>query len=290
MTVDGCRSLGAGKGEMVQAQVIGSFHETFEAKDFRPRYERVHFLLSKFPLKDFEQDTSSCNVCTLCDLLKESQASEQELLAFLRKIQALEVDGHWFILEFGFRDSILNQILNLIEEKAWNWNRFSQKDCLEILSSLFPTLALTHVLSVYCEPIDDQNVTLNEEIICVYHAECLLRPVRKFSYFEFLEVWQQSVPLGMQTKPSQLLTMSIKDMSSSPPSIWYFPEERLDSQPYERLVQLFLEKERWTEDEINPFLSSLETSKVSINSILLRFTRSSLDPSGIKMFSLRKTL
>ena len=276
------------KGDLVEAGVIGSFHETFEAKEFRPKYERVHFLLNKFPLKDTDQNPSG-NVYTFCDLLKESQASEQELLAYLRIIQALEVDGNWYILEYPLRDSILNQVLNLIEEKDWNWLGFPRLSCLEILSSIFPTFALEHVLSLYCTQIDDQTATLNEELICIYHAECLLKPVRKFSYYEFLDIWQQSVPLGMQTKPSQLLTLSIKDMSSSPPSIWYFPETRLSSQPYERLVELFREKERWTEDEIFPFLSSLETSKISVNSILLRYTRSSLDLNREKYFSLRKT-
>ena len=278
-----------GKEDLIQAEVIGSFHETFEAKEFNPKYERIHFLLNKFPLKDIGPSPSSVNVYTFCDLLKESQASEQELLAYLHKIQALEVNGHWCILEYPLRDSILNQVLNLIEEKDWDWYGFPRLDCLEILSSLFPTFALEHVLSLYVKPIDDQSVSLNEEMVCVYHAECLLKPVIKFSYFEFLEIWQQAVPLGMQTKPSQLLTMSVRDMSSSSPSIWYFPEERLDSQPYDRLVQLFRVKERWTEDEIIPFLSSLETSKVSVNSIMLRFTRSSLDPTGTKYFSLRKT-
>ena len=94
----------------------------------------------------------------------------------------------------------------------------------------------------------------------------------------------------MHTKPEHLLTLSIKDFSSTPPSIWYFPEERLHFQPYERLFQLFSEKDKWTEDEISPFLISLETSKITVSSILDRYTRVSFaGVSKNKFYSLKKT-
>ncbi|KAI6651582.1 Sister chromatid cohesion protein DCC1 [Oopsacas minuta] len=279
----------SGREELLHAKVISSFHETFEMKEFRPKYERTHALLNKHPFECIEQESTLEDCYTFSELLKESQASEGELLIYLKKIQALEIDTHWRVLEYSFRDSIIFQILNLIEENEWDWRGFPWKICLEMLSPLFPKFILEHVLCIYGRHIDDQRMSLDEELVCMFHAECLLKPVRKFAYSEFLEIWQQSVPLGMQTNSTQLLAISIADMSSSPPSIWYFPEERLNSQPYERLAQLFREKDKWTEDEIRPFLITLETAKTSVSSILLHCTRSSLDVNRKKCYSLKKT-
>lgn len=278
--------------EFVYVEVVCSFHETLELKESRPKYERTRVLLNKHPFvgAEHENDTAKDTTCTFSHLLNETQASEGELKVYLVKIQALEIGCHWRVLGDSFRDSVLIQILSLIEEKDWDWHEFPWLTCLEVLSSIFPKFILEHVLRMYCKFTGKEKMSLDEDLICKFHAECLLKPVRKFSFSEFQEIWQQSVPSGMYTKPEHLLTLSIKDFSSTPPSIWFFPEERLHFQPYERLFQLFREKDKWTEDEIIPFLTSLETSKITVSSILDRYTRCSFDGASKNTFySLKKT-
>ena len=278
--------------ESIHAEVVSSFHETLELKESRPKYERTRVLLNKHPFVGVEHENESATdtTNTFSHLLNETQASEGELKVYLTKIQALEIGGFWRVLGDSFRDSVLIQILSLIEEKDWDWHKFPWQTCLEILSSISPKFILEHVVHIYGKFIDKETVSLDEDLICKFHAECLLKPVRKFSFSEFQEIWQQSVPSGMHTKPEHLLTLSIKDFSSTPPSIWYFPEERLHFQPYERLFQLFSEKDKWTEDEISPFLISLETSKITVSSILDRYTRVSFaGVSKNKFYSLKKT-
>ena len=294
LVIDDSGTVPSHGSELLHSEIIGSFNETFELKDFRPRYERVCSLLSEHPYIGTELENEPMETpsdCLYCfnDLLKECQCSDLQLKAHLREIQALEIDGYWRILEGSFRDSVLLQILNLIEEKDWDWAAFPRVECVNILTPLFPKFVLEYIVSVFCREVDETCASLDENLICKFHAECLLRPVQRFSYSEFMEIWQQSVPIGMSTKLSHLLDISICDMHSSPPSIWFFPEKSLNSQPYDRLVQLFREKEKWTEDEIRPFLTPLETSKISVNSILLRYTRASTDSTKTKYFSLKKT-
>lgn len=45
---------------------------------------------------------------------------------------------------------------------------------------------------------------LCEEKVCRFFAELLLRAGRRFAYQDFLDTWQQSVPMGMITSLDHL--------------------------------------------------------------------------------------
>lgn len=45
---------------------------------------------------------------------------------------------------------------------------------------------------------------LCEEKVCRFFAELLLRAGRRFAYQDFLDTWQQSVPIGMITSLDHL--------------------------------------------------------------------------------------
>ena len=48
--------------------------------------------------------------------------------------------------------------------------------------------------------------------------------------------------------------LALTDMKSLPPVIWHFPVLELPPDPAERFDQLFATREKWTRDELEPFI------------------------------------
>ena len=48
--------------------------------------------------------------------------------------------------------------------------------------------------------------------------------------------------------------LALTDMKSMPPVIWHFPVLALPQDPAERFDRLFATREKWTRDELEPFI------------------------------------
>jgi sister chromatid cohesion protein DCC1 len=126
------------------------------------------------------------------------------------------------------------------------------------------------------------------EKVCQFFAVLLLRQAGKFNYGEFMESWLQSVPLGMETDLSQLRTLALRDMSAMPPVIWYFPLSALPQEPPDRFNCLFSARQRWTQNDIEPYIEDLATPTQSLSALLLKYARVST-VKGVKMYNAKRT-
>lgn len=133
---------------------------------------------------------------------------------------------------------------------------------------------------------------LDEDKVCRATAQLLLQNAVKFNLSEFQEVWQQSVPEGMSTRLDQLrvrtlvnsttltqtLTnisnmlhwelkyfsrsmfvfvvqgLALLDRSSKPETISLLRVEDLPEDTLERFNRLFSLREKWTQDDIEPYI------------------------------------
>lgn len=59
---------------------------------------------------------------------------------------------------------------------------------------------------------------------------------------------------GLQTDLKQLDGLALLDLDVRPQVIWYFPESDLSEDIIERIKTLFRLKEKWTLDEIRPYV------------------------------------
>ncbi|XP_021914090.1 sister chromatid cohesion protein DCC1 isoform X4 [Zootermopsis nevadensis] len=125
---------------------------------------------------------------------------------------------------------------------------------------------------------------LLEARVCRFLAEVLLRQAGKFNLEEFLLSWQQSVPEGMQTSEKYLEGMALMDKNSKPEVIWYFSEADLPEDINERIRILFQTREKWTLDEIRPYVQRLATEKVNVNALLTKYARAS-SVGGVRYYS-----
>ncbi|ESP05567.1 hypothetical protein LOTGIDRAFT_208569 [Lottia gigantea] len=274
-------------------QVTSVLQTYYELRPCKPKLKKLKEVLERNPYsgKECENDEHhQGKKYTLNDLLDTIQASESEILQALHQFKACHIDGYWRLLEFDFLTQVLNHVLQLIDENDWLDSGIPLEECCQTLQDLFPRCVISHVVETYC----DKNTTsdavvykISEDRVCRFFAELLLRGSGQFNYKEFLEVWQQSVPEGMKTDTSQLEGLALTNLDCNIPVIWHFPVEDLPEDIQERFEFLFKTREKWTRDDITPYIKDLTTEKLDVGALLTRYARASMQ-NGIKVFNSRK--
>ncbi|EDV23211.1 uncharacterized protein TRIADDRAFT_58261 [Trichoplax adhaerens] len=219
-----------------------------ELRKCGPRIHKLKRLLQENPFKGVD-DTKE-NKYTLKDLLNKVQASEGELLAAIEAMNACNIDGYWRILDESYKEQVFQCIINLVEEKDWNFHNFSLGECCDILEELYPRYIINHCIKCY-GTIDEDKCFLDEDKVCRQCAISILKPAGK--------------------------GYALTDTTSKPPVIWLFQVSELPPDPYVRFNKLFKVRTKWSLEEIEPYIKDLATGSQSLNTILLKYTRTSTD-------------
>eukprot|EP00112_Aurelia_sp_Birch-Aquarium-sp1_P003692 Seg1415.12 transcript_id=Seg1415.12/GoldUCD/mRNA.D3Y31 product="Sister chromatid cohesion protein DCC1" protein_id=Seg1415.12/GoldUCD/D3Y31 len=278
------------------AEIVGSLSSYFELKKTKPKLSKLRYLLQETKYKGpaFEEQHTGSKL-TFDDLLYSIQASETELREGLENIGAFHLQGFWRVLDISYKEKAFSQVLKLLDEEGWSFEEVPLERASEILEELYPRDVIKHCLELYGERAeyqDNSEVTyrLTEDKVCQFFAECILRGVEKFNHHEFFEAWQQSVPDGMHTKPEQLRGLALEDTNTHPPVIWHFPAADLPEDPLSRFNALFKVRQKWTRDEIEPYISDLCGPTQSMNALFLKFARCSTDSLGNKIYNSKRPI
>lgn len=225
------------------------------------------------------------------DLLDRIQSSREELEAHLHTIHACEINGCWRILEFDYELKLLGHVTQLVDSESWSFSKVPLRTCLEELGPLEPTAMIEHCLNCYGRRYntDEGEVmfALDEDKVCRAMALMLLQNAVKFNLSEFQEVWQQSVPEGMATRLDQLRGLALVDRSSRPQTVSLLKVEDLPDHTLERFNTLFSLREKWTQDDIEPYIQDLCGEKQTAGALLTKHARSSMQ-NGIKVYNSRR--
>ncbi|XP_077991724.1 sister chromatid cohesion protein DCC1-like [Glandiceps talaboti] len=281
-------------------EVVGMAHHYFELRPCRPKLYRLQRILEENrydgPLYE-DDDSHQGKKYAMLELLEMVQASEDEIRKELVKLQACNINGYWRLLSSDYDISVLVQIIQLIEENSWTSDYIPAKETLDTLENLYPRHILQHCLDCYGERrsmetdhSEEVIYSLQEDKVCCAFAEMLLRPAGKFNLAEFLESWQQSVPDGMKTTPYQLEGLALIDRSSKPEVIWHFPVNQLPEDEITRFDALFRVREKWSLDEIRPYIMDLVAAKQSVSALLQKHARSSMNSDGIKVYNSKRPI
>ncbi|XP_071509670.1 sister chromatid cohesion protein DCC1-like [Diadema antillarum] len=286
--------LPEGENRIHQKLVTGVMHSYLEVRPLRPRLKKLQMLLQENPFAgNLYEDTPehSGQRFTMAMLLDIVQASEKEILEELQALKACLIKDCWRVLDFDYESQAMTHILSLVQENSWSYDEVPVEETLATLESLEPRCIISHCLKCYGEEKQGPKgalCSLDTDKICQLFAEMLLRPADKFNLSEFLEVWQQSVPEGMVTTEQQLKGLALIDRSSSPAVTWYYPVSALPEDEKERFNMLFKTKEKWTLDEITPYIEGLATEKLSVGVLLQRNCRTSLNAGGVRMYNSKR--
>ncbi|XP_076462802.1 sister chromatid cohesion protein DCC1-like [Babylonia areolata] len=283
-----------GPQEMKERDVFSVLHDYFELRPVKPRLKKLRQMLDEnhYSGRECEEDEQhQGNKYTMHDFLDVVQASEEEIYAGLKKLKAFQIDGCWRVLDFDYLSTVMSHIVQLAEERDWMQSGVPLQDTLDVLHDLFPREVITHILRCFSsgKPEEEDEVfDLDEDKVCLFYAEVCLRNADKFNLKEFLQVWEQSVPMGMKTSLSQVQGVALVDRDSKPETISFFPADDLPEDISERFEYLFERRKKWTLEEISPYVRELTTDKMDVGALLTKFSRPSTH-NGVKVFSSRRT-
>ena len=89
----------------------------------------------------------------------------------------------------------------------------------------------------------------------------------------------QAVPEGVVTNIDHLKGLVLINNDH----IKRFPEDDLPISVVDRLNALFSARDKWTLNEISPFIEPLTTKKLNVNALLTKFARP-INSDGVKYF------
>ena len=84
-------------------------------------------------------------------------------------------------------------------------------------------------------------------------------------------------------RPPKIEPTDYMDTTVTPQTIRSFPESSLPESVHDRLEMLFRVREKWTVDEIAPYVESLTTPILNVNGLLTKFARAA-NVNGKKVF------
>ncbi|XP_037658950.1 sister chromatid cohesion protein DCC1 isoform X2 [Choloepus didactylus] len=226
------------------------------------------------------------------DLFDQIQASEEEIMTQLQVLNACKIEGYWRILEFDYELKLLNHVTQLVDSESWSFSKVPLNICLQELGPLEPEEMIEHCLKCYGKKYIDKGEVyfeLSADKICRATAQMLLQNAVKFNLAEFQEVWQQSVPEGMITRLDQLKGLALVDRHSRPEIIFLLKVDDLPEDTQERFNSLFSLREKWTEEDIAPYIQDLCGEKQTIGALLTKYSRSSMQ-NGVKVYNSRRPI
>uniref|UniRef100_G3NVH6 Sister chromatid cohesion protein DCC1 n=1 Tax=Gasterosteus aculeatus aculeatus TaxID=481459 RepID=G3NVH6_GASAC len=278
---------------LVHTQIWGFCNSYWELKRQRPRLKKLKAILMENPYEGPAlggQKENTENRYSMQDLLDRIQSSQDELKTHLKTIHACQIDGYWRVLDFDYEMKLLGHVTQLVDSESWSFNKVPLQTSLDELAPLEPKEMIEHCLDCYGKRFtENDNVfyALHEDKVCQSTALLLLQNAVKFNLREFQEVWQQSVPEGMSTRLEQLKSVALVDRASRPETICLLRVEDLSEDTLERFNHLFTIREKWTEEDITPYIQDLCGEKQTTGALLTKYARSSMQ-NGIKEHKLTR--
>ncbi|XP_066121853.1 sister chromatid cohesion protein DCC1 isoform X1 [Saccopteryx bilineata] len=282
-------------GNIIHTEIFGFSNNYWELRRCRPKLKKLKRLLMENTYEgpdSQKENNSKCSKYTTEDLLDQIQASEEEIMAQLQVLNACEIGGYWRILEFDYEMKLLNHVTQLVDSESWSFTKVPLNICLQELGPLEPEAMIEHCLNCYGRKyVEDDEIyfELRADKVCRATAQMLLQHAVKFNLAEFQEVWQQSVPEGMVTRLDQLQGLALVDRHSRPEIIFLLKVDDLPEDTQERFNSLFTLREKWTEDDIAPYIQDLCGEKQTIGALLTKYSRSSMQ-NGVKVYNSRRPI
>lgn len=244
---------------IIRKDVIQVFNSYVEPKICPPRFGKLHQLLNNSKYKGPEHESEQMTLYSYNELLSKVQASKKEFDDVLIKLKALEIDNKIRIIDFEYHFRVLSYMLDLIQENSWELNEIDKNETIASLEDIVPKLILEKLFNLYTEPseiIDDnkQFYRYKETDVCRFLAEALLKSTGKLNLMDFMQAWKESVPEGMLADESMLNGLAVIDTETKPNCVWLLYEENLPETITERFRVLFQAKERWTKEQIIPYI------------------------------------
>jgi len=108
--------------------------------------------------------------------------------------------------------------------------------------------------------------------VCVHRAVQLLEK-KQMVEDELMAQWENQLPFGIEPDISMLQGVALQETVGDQTVIKYFPVQNLPDAAPERFQALFEVRAKWTRDSILPYLSDLVQPNMTMDQMLIKFSR-----------------
>ncbi len=259
-----------------------SFH--WELKRSKPKQQLLRQLLRE------------SRVWSLEELETHVQGSRSEVMALLRQMNALEVDGEgWRAVDDEKEVSpTLDRLLTELIAAGKSLECVAEDECLQMLSDVEPVL-VQYCLKAYGTPLDASKAAMQQDTrqwaldmakVARFKAhqifrEGMSRPQGEVWVREtFMLEWETRLPGSYRPNETLLQGLALKEVVGGEDCFRYLPAETMPLDPVERLKKLFATRKKWQLDELEHYLLQLVPDKKQLADFLLKNARSSVAVDG----------
>jgi len=272
-----------------------------------PRLERLGDLLGQCQFDGWAQESDAKgNLYTWEQLQSVIQASDQEILQWLKERHACIIRGHWRLFKRRFMYDILQEILmtlNILDMHADAVNAttlcaYIEQESPAAESGIEPWMIM-HCLSSFS---DDEQIAspvryhLSAKKICTFMGVHLLSTIERGNRWQledFMSAWQTSLHEHFEADLAYLAGECVVEADRAPERnqshkyIRYFSRALLPNDAAARFTALFEVKSKWEGQEIRPFLRDLVLDEKKLDVLLLKHARSVKQPGGGVIYNSR---
>jgi len=274
--------------EIQKSNVFFMTNSYFTMSQDKPRLHKLKNLLEMnlYFGKAIDQNSESKKY-GIKDLLEIIQSSEEEIYNYLNYIEAFQIDGYWRLLEFGYFNKLLDDILKVIDDNSMSYELVSVEEIYSDLQGIYSLSILRQMMNYFFtqNPDDCELYAIKKEKIICFYAESLLRSTLKMNYNEFLAILRRSLPNALKFDFNPKYIQSICYIEE--PYIYYLNMLDLPDEIEKRFKVLFEKRKKWTSDELSAFIKDLcSHNTTEINNALTKYCRP-FNHNGIRYYTSR---
>lgn len=263
--------------EIQHKQILKIFYDYFECRQTKPRVRKIQELLklTQYTGPENEHDIDRKSLFTRRQLFDTAQSSAGEFDELLTKLRCIKIDGFMRLLDYGYEYRVVTLMLSLISENSWGLDEVDRDDTTAALDGIIPNEVTHAVFDYYTERVPESGkYHYKDDLVCRIIAQNVLQEGLKFHIDEFFETCQGALPEGMEMKENYLAGIGIIDRESQMPSIRGLFEENMPMNLADRLQFLFKTKDKWTLEQIRPYVELFTTPQLAITALLAKNVRS----------------
>ncbi len=263
--------------EIRDVKIQKIFFNYLEARQIQPQIRKVQELLKLTLYSGTENEhlIERKYLFTRRQLFESAQCSAGEFDQLISKLRAMKIEGYMRLLDYSLEFRIVTLMTGLIDENSWQLDEIDREETVDAVSTIFPREVCEAVFDYYTEQIiETGKYRYIEEMVCRIIAQNVLQEGLKFHIDEFLETCQQGLPTGMQMDESFLGGIGVVDREAAQPSVRGLFEENMPTNLMERFQILFRTKEKWTLQQISPYVEAFTVPKMQVTALLAKYCRS----------------
>jgi hypothetical protein len=195
--------------------------------------------------------------------------------------------GYWRLLEFGFYNKIVDDILKCIDDNSLSFTQLKIEEIYPDLQGIYEISLLRQLINYFFEQ-DKENpkyYSIKKERLIKFYAESLLKSTLKMNYNEFILILRKTLPTEFSCDFKIEYIQSICYVEE--PYIYYLNCMDLPDDIEKRLKLLFEKRVKWPANELSVFIADLcNNNTTEINNALTKYCRP-FNHNNIKYYTTR---